>query len=100
MGNRDLARRHGVESFDPIHWKTANKVERGKMVADLMRMRRFIGSKNQSVYELLGPGNCYLGNEDEPCYVVEFESRYFQLGFGVNHSDRAGEVVHVSLTSL
>jgi hypothetical protein len=100
MRNRSLARRHGVDSFDPIRWKTANKVDRGRMIADLMRGRRFIGSKNKSVVELLGPGDCYLHYEDEPCYGVEFEGRYFQLGFGVNHSNRPGEVVNVTLTSF
>ena len=99
MGNRGIARRHGWGSFETTRWRTANKVERGRMVADLMRGRRFIGSKNKSVIELLGPGDCYLDYEDEPCYGVEFEGRYFQLGFGVNHSDRPGEVVQVSLTS-
>jgi hypothetical protein len=98
--NRGLVRRHGTDSFDPIRWRASDKVDRGKMIADLMRKHRFIGSKNISVTDLLGPGDCYFSYEDEPCYGVEFEGRYYQLGFGVNHSNRPGEVVSVSLTSL
>jgi hypothetical protein len=97
LGNRGIARRYGTVSFDPIRWQAADQAERGRMVADLMRKHRFLGLKNKSVFDLLGPSTCYLGSEDEPCYDIEFEGKSFQLGFGVNHSDKPGEVVYVSI---
>jgi hypothetical protein len=32
LGNRGIARRYGMVSFDPIRWQAADKAERGRMV--------------------------------------------------------------------
>ena len=97
LGNRGIARKNGTARFEPVRWQKADKVERGKMVADLMRNHRFLGLENKSVFELLGPSTCYWGHEDEPCYSLEFDGRHFELGFGVNHSNRPGEIVQAAI---
>jgi hypothetical protein len=97
FGNRGLAARCGTLSFTSAQWSAGDEEERGKMVADLVRRHRFLGSRNQAVYELLGSSTCYHGYEDEPCYRIRLDGKAFQLGFGVNHSDRPGEIVSVSI---
>jgi hypothetical protein len=68
------------------------------MVADLMARNRFVGSENKAVTELLGKGDCYVDYGDEPCYLVTIEGRLHQLEFGVNHSNRPGTVIDVSVS--
>src|SRR4051812_29641895 len=87
FGNRGLVRRNGTVAFDSARWRGADEAERGRMLADLMRSRRFVGSRNDAVVQLLGPGTCYLGYGDEPCYPVILDGRRHQVEFWVNHSD-------------
>jgi hypothetical protein len=68
------------------------------MVADLMTRNRFVGSKNDEVVKLLGEVSCYVYYGDEPCYLLSLEGHRYQLEFGVNHSDRPGTVIDVSVS--
>jgi hypothetical protein len=97
LENRRLVGRHGTAPFTPEKWLQASEGERGLMVADLLRKTRFAGAQNQEVFDLLGKSSCYNGYEDEPCHYVEYEGRRFRLAFNVNHSDRPGEILSVSV---
>jgi hypothetical protein len=67
------------------------------MVADLMTKKRFVGSRNDVVVRLLGPGDCYVVYDDEPCYRLTLDGNPYQLEFGINHAVRLGTVAYVTV---
>ena len=95
--DRRLAARFGALAFDTAAWRTAGRADRGRMVADLDRRHRLAGVHYRAIEALLGPGECYVDYEDEPCYVVELGGERYALQFGVNHSDAPGRVLSARL---
>ena len=96
----ELALRHGAAVFDSAAWQQADATERGGMLASLFRDRLHAPQLNTEVFALLGPADCYVGYEDDPCYRVQLEDEAYQLEFPVNHSDRPGAVIAVRLRPL
>jgi hypothetical protein len=92
-----LVKRHAGQRFDSLTWLSANPTLRGKMVSDLAAKHRFVGAQAVAVHQLLGPSQCYVSYDDEPCYELEYESAKYRLEFSVNHSDRPGQVLSVDV---
>lgn len=76
-----IASAHEGLSFDPRLWRSGDVATRGQMVADLARRHRFIGMHPDSVKARLGPSECYVNQDGEPCYRVRFGHSDFQLEF-------------------
>jgi hypothetical protein len=97
--DRRLVSKHGSLAFSADAWATASPTERGGMLQDLFRTRRFEGSASDEVHALLGPNECYVDYDDEPCYAVVLGGVRYDLQFAVNHSNRLGTVLGVRLVS-
>jgi len=92
------AQRLGSATFTAEGWRNADSKLRATMVADLIKRHDFVGGKYEAVTGVLGASTCYADYDDIPCYLVEgVRGGRQQLVFGVNHSDRPGTVIHVSL---
>jgi hypothetical protein len=91
------ASQHGDRPFTPAAWRGADPAARGRMLASLATQHRLVGLPRDSVVALLGPGQCYVLYDDEPCYWLLLGGQPTQLAFGVNHSDAPGRIVSVSL---
>jgi hypothetical protein len=96
-GHSRLLRRSGTLAFDSTRWRKADEIGRGHMVADLMTKKTFVGAKNDVVERLLGPRNCYVVYDDEPCYRLTLDGKPYQLEFGINHAERLGTVAYVTV---
>jgi hypothetical protein len=95
--DRATAAASGTLAFDTAAWRRAGPVDRGRMVADLDRRHRLVGATVRAVKALLGPGECFVSYEDEPCYHVELGGVRYALELRVNHSNARGRVVSVGL---
>ena len=91
------ARTEDERAFDTAVWRRGDATARGHMLVALMQQYHFVGSHRDSVEALLGPSECYLHYEDEPCYALVLDGEPVQLEFWVNHSSRPGRVLAVSL---
>ena len=67
------------------------------MLADLARRRRLVGVHVSAITGLLGPSECYIDYDDQPCYQLAFDDATRRLEFSVNHSDQPGKVLAVSI---
>ncbi|HEY0971805.1 MAG TPA: hypothetical protein VGE02_12625 [Gemmatimonadales bacterium] len=97
VGDSDLARSYAGARFDAAAWRHAGPDMRGRMLADLAERHRLVGVHRDSIEALLGPNECYVAYEDEPCYSLELGEEPYDLQFGVNHSSRPGTVIGVRL---
>ena len=94
--NIDLISKHGMVEFKKDVWKTSNSESRGKMLKSLFRQESFVGSRNENVFNLLGLSTCYIDYEDQPCYEIIFDEKYYFLVFYVYHStDKAGTISNI-----
>src|SRR5215204_4917091 len=66
--NRRLAREFGSQEFDSAVWAAGGSEARGQMIASLMRSHLRQMTTNERVFSLLGPSECYVNYDDEPCY--------------------------------
>ncbi len=74
------------QPFDSTTWKEVPDA-RLAMLESLARTQRFRGTEPALIEEMLGPSECYVGYDNEPCYrvpVLGSEDRY--LAFMVAHS--------------
>jgi hypothetical protein len=92
-----IASAHSDRAFDAAVWRTNDVSARGEMLAALAERHRFVGFHRDSVEALLGPGECYVAYEDEPCYLLQLGHSLFQLEFPVNHSSSLGQVLGMRL---
>jgi len=93
-----LVRKNDSVEFKQEDWLAGGPIERGKMVASLLRSFKFKEMQNEEVFNLLGESQCYLYYDDEPCYLIQYGTDSYRLGFGINHSDYPGKVIWVGLT--
>lgn len=62
---------------------------------------RFVGKDPEAIEEFLGPSDCYVSYDDEPCYRLEANENTLYLAMSVAHSgDEAGKVFSVSVTEI
>ena len=92
-----LLARHSARPFDAVAWGSQDPVVRGEMLRDLARDHRFKGEQVSAVTALLGPSECYINYDDEPCYRVQVGADKYRLKFSVNHSGEIGKVHSVSI---
>jgi hypothetical protein len=92
-----VAREFGSLEFDSSRWKSGDRQLRGKMVASLMRSRIGRTTTNAQIIALLGPSECYVNYDDEPCYVLTSNQKAYRLEFSVNHSTHPGRIVGVGI---
>ena len=92
-----IARQHASKSFDPRSWSSGDPVSRGQMLSDLAASHRFVGTQASAIRELLGPSQCYVSYDDEPCYELQYGGAKYRLEFSVNHSDQAGQILSVNV---
>ena len=95
--DRAHAARFGTLAFDTTAWRVAGPADRGRMVADLDRRHRLVGVRARTIRALLGPGECFVRYEDEPCYDVELGGEPYALQFSLNHSNERGRVISARL---
>ena len=95
--NRQLAREFGSQEFDSAVWVAGGSEARGQMIASLMRSHMPKMTTNEIVFGLLGPSECYVNYDDEPCYVFTSRSRSYKLEFSVNHSTHPGRILGASI---
>ena len=76
-----IASAHDGLRFDAQVWRSGDAAKRGQMVADLARRHRFIGMHPDSVKARLGPSDCYVIQDGEPCYRVRLGHSDFNLEF-------------------
>src|SRR4051812_25271785 len=81
------ARRHSEHVFDSALWRSGDSNIRGRMLADLARRHQLVGVQSTTIINLLGPSDCYVGYDDEPCYKLALDSTKNRLEFSVDHSD-------------
>jgi hypothetical protein len=81
------ALRHSGRAFHSALWQAKDLNARGQMVADLARGHRLTGVKSSAITSLLGPSECYVNYDDEPCYEIAFDGANHRLEFSVNHSE-------------
>ena len=93
-----LIRNNDSLDFNQEDWLASGPIERGKMVASLLRTYDFKEMQNEAVFDLLGESQCYLYYDDEPCYLIRYGTDSYHLGFGTNHSDNPGKIIWVGLT--
>jgi len=94
---RDVVVRNGTQNFDKERWAKAGREARGKMVASLLRSQRFVGEKNIDLVRLLGERTCYIDYEDQPCYELILDDKWYFLVFSVNHSNALGTITGIDL---
>lgn len=94
---RSIVVQNENQNFDKKRWAKTGPELRGKMVADLLQSRQFAGKKNSEVFQLLGERTCYIDYEDQPCYELILDDKWYFLVFGVNHSDDRGMIVDIDL---
>jgi len=92
-----LVRADSATEFNSAAWRLGDRHVRGRMLAHFASTHAVLGRDYHEVLTLLGPSECYVDYEDEPCYWVQLNGRPYTLEFGVNHSDRPGFVVSVGL---
>jgi hypothetical protein len=92
-----VARRHSGRTFNSSLWRSGDANTRGKMLADLAHTHQLVGVQASTIINLLGPSECYASYDDAPCYKIAFDGTKHQLQFSVNHSDKPGRVIDVSL---
>ena len=93
-----LVRADSAASFDAARWRSGDKRVRGTMLAHFVGTRVLVGRHVHEALALLGPIECYVDYEDQPCYWVQLDGRPYTLEFGLNHSDHPGVVVSARLT--
>lgn len=94
--NIELISKHGVIEFKKDVWKTNNSESRGKMLKSLFNQESFVGDRNKSIFSLLGHSTCYIDYEDQPCYEIIYDEKYYFLVFYVYHStDKAGTISNI-----
>jgi hypothetical protein len=76
-----IASAHDGLPFDAQVWRSGDAAKRGQMVADLARRHRFIGMHADSVTARLGPSECSVMREGEPCYRLRLGHSDFHLEF-------------------
>lgn len=76
-----IASAHEGRPFDAQVWRSGDVAKRGQMVADLARRHHFLGMHPDSVEARLGPSECYVNQDGEPCYRVRFGHSDFHLEF-------------------
>jgi len=92
-----LALRHSGRAFHSALWQAKDPNARDQMVADLARGHQLTGVNTSAITSLLGPSECYVNYDDEPCYEFAFDGAKHRLEFSVNHSDQPGRVIDVSI---
>jgi hypothetical protein len=66
------------------------------MLKSLFDNEAFVGTKNEHVFDLLGYSTCYMDYEDQPCYEIIYDEKFFFLVFYVYHStDKAGTISNI-----
>jgi hypothetical protein len=95
--NRHLAREFGSLDFSSRSWKAGDREARGNMVASLMQSHRADMTTSDKVFGLLGPSECYVNYDDEPCYLLTNRNKTYRLEFSVNHSTHPGRILGASL---
>jgi hypothetical protein len=94
-----IASAHGGLPFDARVWRDGDVAKRGQMVADLARRHRFIGMHPDSVTARLGPSECYVNQDGEPCYRVRLGHSDFHLEFHF-HASPARRISAVGLNKI
>lgn len=94
-----IASAHESLPFDAQVWRTGDAVKRGQMVADLARRSRFIGMHQDSVIARLGPSECYVNQDREPCYRLRLGHSDFQLEFH-SHASPAQRILGIGLNKV
>lgn len=92
-----VAIRHQGLPFDSGAWRSGSPDTRGQMLADLARGHRLVGVQSSAIVDLLGPSECYIDYDDQPCYHLAFDDAKRRLEFSVSHSDQPGKVLAVSI---
>jgi hypothetical protein len=94
--NIELISKHGMVEFKKDAWETSNSKSRGKMLKSLFRQKSFFEIRNENVFNLLGHSTCYIDYEDQPCYEIIFDEKYYFLVFYVYHStDKVGTISNI-----
>ena len=83
----------GRDSFSIPVWRAGDLDIRGHMLADLARNHRFVGLSRDSTVALLGPSECYVVQDGDPCYRVELRGRAYDLQLPVKYWE-PGAPVH------
>ena len=78
---------HERAPFDAQGWRTGGVSQRGRMVADLVGPRHFIGMRPDSVIALLGTPDCNQFKAHEPCYRIRLGDSNYELQFPLQSSD-------------
>ena len=94
-----IASAHDGLRFDAQVWRSGDAVKRGQMVADLARRHRFIGMHPDSVTARLGPSECYVNQDGEPCYRVRLGHSDFHLEFHF-HASPSQRIYAIGLNKI
>jgi hypothetical protein len=92
-----LARADSARAFDAAAWRRGNPRERGAMLAALAHGPLALAQTASDVQSLLGPSECYVHYDSEPCYRLQLRGEGYRLEFPVNHSDGLGRIFAVQL---
>ena len=66
------------------------------MLKSLFSNKTFVGTQNEVVYALLGHSTCYIDYEDQPCYEIIYDEKFYFLVFYAYHSgDKAGKISNI-----
>jgi hypothetical protein len=78
--------------FDPTRWRSGDRRLRGQMIADFETNHSLVGRTNEEVLALLGPSECYVDSDHEPCYWVQLGGKAYRMAFNMTRTQRHGVV--------
>ena len=67
------------------------------MLEDLARRHRLVGLPRDSVTALLGPIQCYVVQDGDPCYRVQLEGVYYEFQLPVKYWEPGARVHSIDL---
>ena len=94
--NIRLISEHGAAEFRKNVWEKGDSEKRGELLKSLFTNKNFVGAHNEVVFDLLGHSTCYIDYEDQPCYEIIYDDKFYFLIFYVYHSgDKAGKISNI-----
>lgn len=87
------------DSFAVDSWRSGDPERRGRMLADLVLRRRLVGQAPSEIGALLGPSECYVVQDGDPCYRLAIRGRVYELQLPVRYWESPVRVRALDLVS-
>lgn len=88
---------HDGVTFSAQAWRAGDVRARGKMVADLIGPRRFVGMRPDSLIAFLGTPDCNQFQRQLPCYRIRLGEHNYELQFPLEARGNPPRVLGVRL---